>query len=273
MQGHFSNPLGHIMKTKLIKKLMWAAGIIGVSGVNTGVMAVPITVIDLSGGPPASGMANGAIFSADDPQPTGTGVFDPFLREQNNGSEQGINTSIPMPPLDDKPGPWTHDQLVSALGSVMVGSTDYYKFSLDANQEHDAAISLINFEIFVTQGAPISTSAGLISLINTGTPSYNMNGGGTQFRVDITSNHGSGQGDMFVLVPVSDIGTSGNLYLYAQFGEDANKDGFASNDGFEEWSSEASISGLPDGGSTVFMLGAALCGFGLFYRKFATQPK
>jgi hypothetical protein len=264
------------MKTEFFKNIMaWTIGMIGISGFNTGLMATPtpITVIDLSGGPPASGTANGAVFSADDPQPTGTGVFDPFLREQNNGSEQGINTSIAKPPFDDKPGPWTHDELVSQLGSVLFNGINYYKFSLDANQEMNGPISLINFEIFVTSGAPISNAGGLMSLVNTGTPSFNMNGGGTQFRVDVSSQHGSGSGDMFVLVPVSDIGSSGNLYLYAQFGEDANGNGFASNDGFEEWSSELSPSAVPDGGATVLMLGAALCALGVIHRKPATQPR
>ncbi|HEX8898904.1 MAG TPA: hypothetical protein VF751_09420, partial [Chthoniobacterales bacterium] len=42
------------------------------------------------------------------PQPTGTGVIDPFLRVQANGTEQGYNTSGGTP-FDDKAGPWTHD--------------------------------------------------------------------------------------------------------------------------------------------------------------------
>jgi VPDSG-CTERM motif len=275
MHGDFLKTVGQIMKTKLIKNIsIWAVGIIGFSGINTGLKAVPITVIDLSGGPPASGMANGAQFFAADPRPTGTGVIDPFLREQNNGSEQGINTSIPMPPFDDKPGPFTHDLLVSQLMPTMFMGTSYYMFSLDANQEHNGPISLINFELFVTTGAPISTAAGLMSLVSSGTPSFNMNGGGSQFRVDITSQTGSGSGDMFVLVPVSDIGTSGNLYLYAQFGADANGNGFPSDDGFEEWSASEGTptnGGVPDGGSTVLMLGGALCLFGLINRKLRSQ--
>lgn len=256
------------MKRKLIKKLTaFAVGVIGVSGFNTGLMAVPITVIDLSGGPPETGTANGAIFSAADPRPTGTGVIDPFLREQENGSEQGINTSIAKPPYDDKPGPWTHDLLVSQLTPTLFMGIEYYKFSLDANQEMNGPISLINFKIFVTSGPPISNVGGLMSLVNTGTPAYNMNGGVTQYRVDITSQTGSGSGDMFVLVPMSDIGTSGNLYLYAQFGQDANGGGFASNDGFEEWNASEGVSRVPDGGTTVMMLGAALGLFGVMNRK------
>lgn len=260
------------MKTKRFQNLVvWAVGIIGVSGINSSLSATPttpITVIDLSGGPPENGTANGALFFAADPQPTGTGVIDPFLREQENGSEQGINTSISKPPFDDKPGTWTHDLSVSLLAPTMFNGINYYMFSLDADQEMNGPISLISFKIFVTTGAPISNVGGLMSLVNTGTPAFNMNGGSIQYRVDITSQTGSGSGDMFVLVPVIDIGTSGNLYLDAEFGADANGNGFPSNDGFEEWSaSEGPSTRIPDGGSTALMLGAALCLFGLVYRK------
>lgn len=260
------------MKAKLVRNIVaWAVGMIGVSGINPGLMAVPISVINLSGGPPENGAANGALFYAADPQPTGTGVIDPFLREQSKGSEPGINTSISKPPFDDKPGPWTHDLLVSQLAPTVFNGVDYYKFLLDANQEKNGPISLINFEIFVTSGLPITTATGLNSLINTGTPSYNMNGGGTQYRIDISSETGSGSGDMFVFVPVSDIGTSGNLYLYAQFGEDANGNGYAANSGFEEWSASEGASVVPDGGSTLLMFGAALCLFGLINRKLSRR--
>jgi len=231
--------------------------------------AVPITVIDLSGGAPASGTANGAIFSANSPQPTGTGVIDPFLREQNTPSETGINTSISSPPLDDKPGPWTHDLTVGQLSTVTSHGVDYYKFSLDANQEANAPISLTTFKIFVTSGSPFTTASALTGMISSGTNlRFDMNGGVTQYRVDITSQNGSGSGDMSVLVPKSAIGTSGNLYLYAGFGVDANGNGYASNDGYEEWyAQEGGNFTVPDGGMTLALLGTSFCGLGLFARR------
>jgi hypothetical protein len=69
-------------------------------------------------------------------------------------------------------------------------------------------------------------------------------------------------------VPVSDIGTSGNLYLYAQFGLDSNGNGYIANDGFEEWyATEGGTPSVPDSGSTLTLLGMALLGFEGLRRK------
>src|SRR5258706_4371653 len=69
----------------------------------------------------SSGTVNGAIFFGIDPQSTGTGIIDPFLREQNNGTEYGVNTSVSSPPYNDKSGPWTHDLAVSSLAPINYG--------------------------------------------------------------------------------------------------------------------------------------------------------
>jgi hypothetical protein len=230
-----------------------------------------ISVIDLSGGPPAQGSANGAYLFAADPQPTGTGVIDPFLREQNKPSEFGINTSISKPPYDDKPGPWTHDLQVSSLATVSYNSVNYYKFSLDANQSFNGPISLTTFKIFVTGGSPFTSASDLMNLVNTGTAAFDLNGAGA-VRVDISSQNGSGSGDMYILVPTSDIGTTGNLYLYAGFGLDTAGGGYESNSGFEEWNATTGNQPritTPDGGSTMMLLGSALAGMYFLRRKFA----
>src|SRR6266498_260628 len=83
--------------------------------------AVNVNVIDVtSAGSSGNGQsANGAIFNYADPQPTGTGYIDPFLREQNNGTELGVNTSIKAQVVntvafDNKdPVNYTHDLSIS----------------------------------------------------------------------------------------------------------------------------------------------------------------
>ena len=62
------------------------------------------TVVDLTGSND-SGTINGAQFVFTTPQPTGTGVIQPFLRLENSPVEQGYNTSGGTP-FDDKAGPW-----------------------------------------------------------------------------------------------------------------------------------------------------------------------
>jgi len=241
--------------------------LVAVSGIVTSSKA---DIVDLTPGAPASGgPLNGGFVFAIDPQSTGTGVIDPFLREQNNGSEQGINTSIANPPLDDKPGPWTHDLTVGQLATVTFSGNSYYKFTLDANQVGNGPISLTAFKIFVTAGSPFTSASDLTSLVSTGTPKFDMNGGSTQYRVDISSQNGSGSGDMYFLVPTSDIDTTGNLYLYAAFGKDSSGGGFESNDGFEEWyaTEGQSTTTVPDAASSLMLLGMGFMGLEAFRRK------
>ncbi len=233
--------------------------------------AVSVTVIDIttSGSSGNGASANGAIFNYSDPQPTGTGYIDPFLREQNTGGEVGVNTSIKAQIVntvayDNKdPVNYTHDLAISTLlPPFTVNGKSYYEFGLDANQVANAPISLIQFQVFVSDTA--FTDATALGNFLKGTPAFDMNGDKLH-RVDIASDRGSGSGDMTVLVPA--VGTSGQyLYLVAGFGLDANGAGFDSNDGFEEWNAKTGTPpppGVPDGGSTLLLLGSALIPLGL----------
>src|ERR1051326_1278911 len=69
-----------------------------------------------------------AIFQFTQPQPTGTGYIDPFLRVQANGTEQGYNTSGGTP-FDDKAGIWTHNITFGDLQAteVTLNGTSYFK--------------------------------------------------------------------------------------------------------------------------------------------------
>jgi hypothetical protein len=55
--------------------------------------AAPATALDLVNAGD-SGFVNGAFFQQVPDQSTGTGVIEPFLRVQANGTEQGFNTSV-----------------------------------------------------------------------------------------------------------------------------------------------------------------------------------
>src|SRR5204862_809034 len=92
------------------------------------------TVVDLTGSND-SGTINGAQFVFTTPQPTGTGVIQPFLRVENTPTEQGYNTSGGTP-FDDKAGPWTHNLTVADLHGteVTLNGTSYFKLLLDVNE-------------------------------------------------------------------------------------------------------------------------------------------
>src|SRR6478609_5517422 len=69
--------------------------------------------------PGSSGTINGAVFLQDSTHPAGVGVFQPFLRLQGNGTEQGLNTDASQLPYDDKGSAnWTHSVPLSSIGVV-----------------------------------------------------------------------------------------------------------------------------------------------------------
>jgi hypothetical protein len=241
--------------------------------------AVTETVIDLTGNvTPVNNSINGALVFAANPKPTGTGFIDPFLREQANGNdnaERGVNTSINSPPFQDKPGPWTHDLTVGDLAVIDYNSASYYEFFLDANQDHNGPLSLTSFKLFVTGGSPFVTVADLTTALG-GVSAFDLeNGAPGSVRVDVHSGTGSGSGDMFILIPTGLLPASGNLYLDAGFSADLGLfslpsgagSGYAPNDGFEEWWAITKTHEVPDGGSTMLLLGSALTAFGLIRRK------
>src|SRR2546425_10732282 len=93
---------------------------------------------------------NGAIYQQTDPQPTGSGVIDSFVRTDTPGGqvtplEQGYNTSVrPMPQSGDgEVNQYTnttltfnHDLSLSSVPTSTIGGTLYRAFLLDINESH-----------------------------------------------------------------------------------------------------------------------------------------
>jgi len=188
------------------------------------------TVVDLTGSND-SGTINGAQFVFTTPQPTGTGVIQPFLRLENSPVEQGYNTSGGTP-FDDKAGPWTHDLTFGELQNTQVtlGGASYFKLLLDVN-EPGGSKSLISLDQlqFYTSKVGSQTTSNVGSL---GTLRYTFSSGDSVI-LDASRNHGSGSGDMYAYIPTFDFAgtkTSDFVYLYAYFGNTDN-----SQAGFEEW--------------------------------------
>jgi len=219
----------------------------------------------------ASGFVNGGFFQQISPQTTGTGVIEPFLRVQGNGTESGFNTSLNNPMPDVKTGIWTHDILLSAIPKVTVNGIEYYQFLLDINQNtggDNNFLSLNELEIYTRTGA--LTSADEYADLSTATKVWDLDSGpdgDSVIKLDYDLNPGSGAGDMFAYIPVSALGTDGtkNLYLYTQFGIPNG-----SNDGFEEWAvlKPAVTPPVPDAASSIALLGMALFGLGTIRSKF-----
>jgi hypothetical protein len=191
-----------------------------------------------------------AIFQFTQPQPTGTGVIQPFLRVQASPSEQGYNTSGGTP-FDDKAGPWTHNIQFSDLQStaVTVNGTSYFKILVDLNEPNGtkSTISLDHLQ-FYTGAAGSLTTTNLSSL---GTLRYDLDGGGdNQVLFDAARNHGSGSGDAYLYIPATAFaGTNSNdyVYMYVAFGQadtTTNPDGSAG--GFEEFALVRNLTPVPE---------------------------
>jgi hypothetical protein len=187
-----------------------------------------------------------AIFQFTQPQPTGTGVIQPFLRVQASPTEEGYNTSGGTP-FDDKGGPWTHDIQFSDLLSttVTVNGTSYFKILVDLNEPNGAksTISLENIQ-FYTSATGSKTTENLASL---GTLRYSLDtaGGDNTVQFDAGRNHGSGSGDAYLYIPTSAFaGTNANdfVYMYVNFGSaDMTTAG-----GFEEFTLVRNLAPVPE---------------------------
>jgi hypothetical protein len=231
----------HNFKTS-VKAAALVAGLVGLAG------SASATVVDLQNND--SGTINGALFTESFQQPTGTGVIQPFLREQNTPSEQGYNTSGGTP-FDDKAGPWTHDLRFSDLqtSTTTVNGVKYFQILLDVN-EPGGSKSLISLDHlqFYTSPTGSQTTTNVSSL---GTLRYNLDAGTDgQVIIDAARNHGSGSGDVNLFIPVSDFaGAKANdfVYMYAAFGQAdtlTNPDGSAG--GFEEFALVANVTPVPE---------------------------
>ena len=208
-----------------------------------------------------------------DPQSTGTGVIDPFLRIQANGNEGGYNTDA-NPEYDAKAGIWTHALQLSSIPVVNIGGVDYRQFLLDINQNTGGTnefLSLNQIQLFQS-AADVGTAAETLTAATATAPPliafsnaaeiFRMNNASdpnTEILLNYVLNPGSGAGDMFLYVRNDAFGAGDFVTMYSQFGTPPGP--FDSNDGFEEWAVL-----LPDGTppgeipepSSILMLGSAV---------------
>ena len=233
------------------------------------------TLVDLSDTSVDSGTINGALYMVDGTQPAGTGIFGRdsggvFLTIQNNGIEEGYNTSAPGIMDTKRVSQWNHEITVATLGVVTVNNMDYVPFLLDINEsaaKNKRLLSLDDVKIFTTKESGI-TNPTVDSLVNDSrlTMRYNMDAGANNsVLLDYGRNsRGSGRADMALLVPASvfqGANLSDTVYLYSRFGGDivgASADSTA-DAGFEEWTAGVGAPiGVPEPSASLLVLIGAM---------------
>jgi hypothetical protein len=216
-----------------------AAGMLAIAGI------AQAAVLDLDSN--GSGTINGAIFQTNDDHPTGTGVYNPFLTIQNNGWEQGYNSSTGN--FDTKREPqWNHEIRFSDLQATTIGGIQYIGFSVDINEPNGgpkAEISLDALKVFISPTLQSSTSTNGSGFFNgsLGTLVYDL--GGNQVLYN-DQDSGSGEGDINIYIPVSfflNAGVQQNdyIYMYQRWGNTDSSEG-----GFEETALIRGLTPIPE---------------------------
>ncbi|MEO5741815.1 MAG: PEP-CTERM sorting domain-containing protein [Vicinamibacterales bacterium] len=186
-------------------------------------------------------MTNFAIFGEVSPQPTGTGYIDPFLRLQENGMEQGYNTSARPFQYDQKePINYTHDLLLSAVPVKTIDGVEYREFFLDINEsatQRKELLSLDELRIYLSPTGERDSYDQATKKLDGLTAIYDLDMGGDNWiKLNYSLNHGSGSGDMVAYIPNSLFTGAGSQYhyLFSRFGDQAGYEAEA-DAGFEEW--------------------------------------
>jgi hypothetical protein len=200
----------------------------------------------------SSGEIEGAQFVQADPQPTGSGAIQSFVRIQgaaaHNEVQQGFNTDARPLQFDENKSPnFTRSLLLTSVPLVNRGGILYREFLLDINQKSSQPrLSLDELRIYVGSAGNLTGYSDATHQLAGLDPVFDLDASGDNaVLLDYRLNSGSGSGDMLLYVPDALFTGGTNVYVYSKFGVE-----YASNAGFQEWS--VGLSSLAPAGGSIY---------------------
>ena len=190
---------------------------------------------------------SGVIFTQINPQATGTGLINSFAQIGQPGGSltftQAYNTTVNGILNNGASDNFNHALLLSSVPTVTIGGTVYREFVLDINETgSNPILSVSDIQVFLTntgnQSVKTFDGKNELNLANKFLV-YRLDGNGApgqddSIKMNYSLNHGSGSGDMTMLVPNSLFSGApagyNSVVLFSSFGLPQPQD-----DGFEEW--------------------------------------
>jgi hypothetical protein len=170
-------------------------------------------------------------FSIDNTQPSGTGIFNTFLRVHNKGTEKGYNTDGEFEFNTMNSHQHTHSLKVSDL-TLVNGSFEFLLDVAESQSKDNALLSLDVLKIFLADSGNLDDyAAGLGDMV------FDL--GNNWVKID--SKPGNGKADVKVTIQNDPAWSSDKyVYLYCEFGKN-----YSSCGSFEEWKANTTITPEP----------------------------
>ncbi|BCX47203.1 hypothetical protein HAHE_11110 [Haloferula helveola] len=211
---------------------------------NTTVNGIGQSTVTVQSTTYVAGTINNAIFrrpiSSDDSKSGSGGFRDLYTVDSNSGAESGYNRDGVM---DSKAANGFFPEIT--VGDLVADSTGLaYVFAIDTNEAGNATdkfISLDDFRIYV--GGPTAPSplpqdfAGVDSQLGVNVYAMNETGQDNHVLLDYSLYSGSGQMDLFVIVPkvfFDGFALDSQVYIYTEFGSYGDAPGFDPSAGPEQ---------------------------------------
>jgi uncharacterized repeat protein (TIGR01451 family) len=222
----------------------------------------------------STGIIDGVVFTTEQIQPAGTGVFNTFLEIQHTGTEQGYNTDSGIQQFDEKSSATHNHSILLADVPIVIGDGSngtveglaYREFLFDATEALGGTnrfLSLDKLQIF-------QTSSGSLTNFTAGsgfdTPEerlvYDLDAGANRWiALNSGLSSGSGSSDIRILIPDSYfINDAEHRYvtLYSAFGLQGGM--WSSGSGAEQWGLNSETAGTGNTSAFVVTKTAAVNG-------------